>query len=154
MRTYMIPINGVTVSAQQDVFLINGNNMAFKILELQIGADNASAVSEMALVAKRLTATVTNGSGGAAATFSKALTSDSAATINGRTNDTSRANTSGSTIILHPLTLNTLNGQAQTWGWQDIQPIFAPTESLLIGLETTPSASYSMRAYVTVQELF
>lgn len=155
-RVYSIIIDGVNVSAQQDLMNIAATaNMAFTVIELDIESDNQSSVQQMAIVLKKMTATVTNGTGGSSFTPIPLLGSDAASTITARINDSStRATTGGTTTKLESFSLNVLNGYNKVWGLPEMRPVWRPSENLILGLETTPSTTFEMRAYLKVMELF
>jgi hypothetical protein len=153
-RFYTVQFNAVTATAVQDLFNISATSgMAFKLHQLELGSDNQTAVGEVRVSIKRLTATVTNGTGGSSATMIPLLSTDSAATITGRTNDaTTRASTSGSTSLLFELGWNLLNGLIFIPA-PEYRPSFAISQNLLIGLETAPSSAI-IDGYIILEEAF
>lgn len=153
-RPYVIQFNNISVSAAQDLFNIAATgSMAFVLYQFELNSESSSTAAELRVVLKRLTATVTNGSGGASATISPLSSTDAAATITGRTNDTTRATTTGSTTNLFPFGWNVLNGLLFVPP-PELRPTFAPNQNLLIGLETAPGSATTMDGYVVIEELF
>lgn len=153
-RFYSIQFNNVTVSAAQDLFsVLSTANMAFKLCEFQLSADASNTTSELRLSIKRLPATVTVGSGGAACTVNALASTNAAATITARSNDTTRATTSGTAATLFSASINVLNG------WQflpppEYRPSFAPSQGMVIGMEVAPGAATVFDAYAVLEELF
>jgi hypothetical protein len=153
-RPYVIQFNNVAVTAAQDLFNIAATSgMAFILHQFELNSENSSSAAELRVVVKRLTATVTNGSGGGVATISPLAPTDAAATVTGRINDTTRATTTGSTTNLFPFGWNVLNGLFFCPP-PEIRPIFSISQNLLIGLETAPGTSTTMNGYVVIEEIF
>jgi len=153
-RPYVIQFNNIAVTAAQDLFNIAATSgMAFVLHQFELNSESSSSAAELRVVIKRMTATVTNGSGGSVATISALASTDAAATVTGRTNDTTRATTSGSTTNLFPFGWNVLNGLLFCPP-PEIRPTFGVSQNLLIGLETAPAASTTMDGYIVIEELF
>jgi hypothetical protein len=153
-RPYVIQFNNVAVTAAQDLFNIaSTSGMAFVLHQLELNSESSSSAAELRVVIKRLTATVTNGSGGGAATISALSSTDATATVTGRINDTTRATTSGSTTNLFSFGWNVLNGLLFCPP-PEIRPTFGISQNLLIGLETAPGSSTTLNGYVVIEEIF
>jgi hypothetical protein len=154
-RPYVIQFNNVSVSAAQDLFNVAATSgMSFMLHQFELNSENSSSAAELRVVIKRLTATVTNGSGGSAATISPIGSSlDTTATVTGRLNDTTRATTSGTTTNLFPFGWNVLNGLFFCPP-PEIRPVFGLSQNMLIGLETAPASATTMNGYVVIEELF
>lgn len=153
-RPYVIQFNNVAVTAAQDLFNIAATSgMAFVLYQFELNSESSSAAAELRVIIKRLTATVTNGSGGSSATISPLYSTDGAATVTGRTNDTTRATTNGTTTNLFSFGWNVLNGLLFC-PIPEIRPVFGLSQNLLIGLETAPGSSTTMDGYIVIEELF
>jgi hypothetical protein len=154
-RFYALQFNNVSVSAAQDLFAVRcGANIGIKLHQFELNSESSTAPAELRVIIKRMTATVTLGSGGSTnQTPSPLLSTDAACSItNAGLNNTGRATTSGSTTNLFPFGWNVLNGllfvPAPEW-----RPSFAVNEALIIGLETAPGSATTMNAYIVIEEL-
>lgn len=152
-RTYNITFGNVSVSAVQDLIAATATaSMAFEVVGFGIGPCNTT-VENVLINLKRLTATVSAGSGGGSATPSKDNTSDAAATATGRINDTVQATTSGSTVYLHRDALNEVNG----FEWlfpERARPVAAPGEAIILELASAPGGARTMSGWMKIRELF
>src|SRR5689334_5326426 len=108
---YYGSFSGVTIAAAQDLFSVQASaNRAFKLYEFSISPDNVASTAEVRLAIKRITGTISTGSGGSALTLAQANPSDAAATLTGRINDTTRlSQTGGSVTTLSACGMNLLN---------------------------------------------
>lgn len=153
-RFYSIQFNNVSISAAQDLFsVLATSGMAFKLCEFQLSADASTTTSQLRLSIKRLPATVTVGSGGASCTVNPMSSTNAAATVTARSNDTSRATTNGTAATLFSASINVLNG------WQflpppEYRPVIAPSQALVCGMEVAPSAATVFDAYAVLEEIF
>jgi len=153
-RFYSIQFNNVSVSAAQDLFsVLSTASKAFRLCEFQLSADASTTTSELRLSIKRLPSTVTVGSGGSAVTPQPMLSTDSAATVTARSNDTTRATTSGTAATLFSASINVLNG------WQflpppEYRPTFALSQAMVIGMEVAPASAIVFDAYAVIEEIF
>jgi hypothetical protein len=153
-RTYTVTFSNVTVSAAQDLFLVNaGSAMAFELHQLVLGAEGIVTPAELRVQIKRLTATVTAGSGGAAASLNPMAKGTSAASVNARCNDTTRASTTGTATILLADAWQLLNGYVFAPPADEDRPQFTLNESLLVGLETAPGSTFVANGFAVIAEL-
>lgn len=153
-RIYTIPFSRVTITAVQDLWNAAATaSMVFELHSINLGCESATAAEECAIQIKRMTATVTNGTGGASVTPVPNASTQAAATITCRCNDAStRATTSGSTTVLFSDTWQMTNGYVFQWAPED-RLQFSLSQNLIIGLETAPSASHVSSGVITVAEL-
>lgn len=107
-RTYSVEFHNVAVSVQQDFFYIKPAADKICVIEaiylsnVGIAADAGDAQEELWDVEMiRVPATVTAGSGGGAFTPNPLSTNDAAAGATARINDTTKATTSGTLLVLH-----------------------------------------------------
>lgn len=148
---YFASFSGVTIAAAQDLFNIAATSaVGFELAEFTICPDNVASSAEVRLSIKRLTATVTNGSGGSAITFVKQNTSNTAALLTGRMNDTTRATTTGATTVFAAVGMQLLNGY-QFLPPPEHRPQIIANENMIIGLETAPASS-TWSGYVVVYQ--
>ena len=153
-RFYSIQFNNVTISAAQDLFsVLSTSGMAFRLCEFQLSADAPTTTAGLRIAIKRLPATVTVGSGGAACTVNPMASTNSSATVTARSNDTTRATTNGTVATLFSASINVLNG------WQflpppEYRPSFAPSQALVIGMEVAPSAATVFDGYAVLEETY
>jgi hypothetical protein len=153
-RTYNIIFRGVSITAAQDLCTaLAGANMAIEIVSITLGQISLTTVESLPISIKRLTATVTNGSGGGSFTPSLDTDSDAAATFTARINDTTIATTSGSTAYVHVDVFNEVNGYQ--WIFPErARPSCKPTEALIFSLDGAPGAARTMSGSMKVRELF
>lgn len=152
-RIYTIPFTRISITATQDLWNVTATaSMAFELHSINLGAEGAVSAEELSVQFKRMTATVTPGTSGAAVTPVPALSTNTAATITCRCNDTGRATTSGSTTALFSDTWQLANGYIYQWAPED-RPFFSLSQNLLIGLETAPSGAHVCSGVITVAEL-
>jgi hypothetical protein len=152
-RTYSIQFNNVAVAAVQDLLAAYaGGSMIFELAGLVIGQITGTTVQNLRFTVKRLPATVTTGSGGASATPKRMMRGDTAATITGRTNDTTQASTSGTADVLHSDVFNTVNGYQWYWNPQDC-PTIGLNEAAVVSLDAPPGAAMTMSGTLYVREL-
>jgi|SRR6185437_266452 len=153
-RFYSIQFANVSISAAQDLFsVLSTASMAFRLCEFQLSADAPTVTAGLRISIKRLPVTVTVGSGGAACTVNSLASTNAAATITARSNDTTRATTSGTAATLFSASINVLNG------WQflpppEYRPSFAPSQGLVIGMEVAPSSTTVFDGYAVLEEAF
>lgn len=112
-RAYAVEFHNVSLTAQQDFFYIKPAADKVCVIEavylsnVGIGADAGDAQEELwDLEMIRVPTTVTVGSGGASMTPNPLATNDTAAGATCRTNDTTKATTSGTLLNLHSDGLN------------------------------------------------
>lgn len=152
-RKYTVTFNNVSVSAVQDLISIQSTSgMAFALHELWIGQYTASSVGNLRFTVKRFTAAYVIGSGGSSATPVKINNGDAAATVTGRTNDTTQT-TSGTSTIIRPDVFNVINGYLWLPAPAD-QPVFGISSAMVISLDGPPGSAESMSGGVVIEELF
>lgn len=153
-RTYNIVFRGVSITAVQDLCAAYaGANMAIEVISLTLGQVSLQTVENLQISIKRLTATVTAGSGGGAFTPSRDNDSDAAATFTARINDTTQATTSGSTAYLHVDTWNEVNGYQ--WIWPErARPSCSLSEALIFSLDSAPTATRTVSGSIKIREIF
>ena len=151
-RGYMIAFTNVSVAAIQDLFAIYaGANMAFEVEFIRLAQHTLTTIGSARIRNRRLPATVTSGSGGNAFTPRPINSSDAAATITARINDTVQATTTGT---------------ADDWsdGWdipfghlwlppEDGRLIVKPNQAFIVSIDNIP-ATMSVSGHVQVREMF
>lgn len=153
-RTYIIRFRGVSVSAAQDLCAAYaGASMALEVISVTLGQVTLPTVELLPISIKRLTATVTAGSGGNSFTPELDTDTDSAATFTARINDTTIATTSGSTAFPHVDIFNVVNGYP--WIFPErARPSCKLSEALIFSLDGAPGAARVMTGSMKVRELF
>jgi hypothetical protein len=152
-RVYSAEFNAVSVSAVQDLFLIQSTSgMAFRLLEIIVGQVTVTTVEELRVSFKRFSGAYTAGTGGTAFTPSKHNFGDSAATVTCFTNATTQTS-GGTSAILRADTFNEVNGY-QYLAIPDREIIIAPSQALVVSLDTAPAAARVMSGTLTLEELF
>jgi hypothetical protein len=157
-RAYSVNFVNVAATAQQDFFYIKPAADKPCVIEaVYIGATGGTADAgdaqeelwDVELI--RIPATVTVGSGGTAMTPNPLNTSDTAAGFTARVNDTTKATTSGTALVIHADGMN-----------QRIPYIFTPppehrlivanTQAAVFRLNTTPADSITLNGTMYVRE--
>lgn len=152
-RGYSVSFSGVSVGAVQDLIaLYSGASMACELHGFEIGQITASTVSALRVSVRRLTSTVTSGSGGGSATPRKQLSGDSAPSATARINDTTQATTSGTNETLHSDVFNVLNGLSFFWPPNDI-PVIGLGQAAVISLDTAPGSAIVMSGTLYFSEI-
>ena len=152
-RVYSVEFNAVSVSAVQDLFLVQSTSgMAFKLLEIVLGQITLTTVEELRLTLKRFSGAYTAGTGGTAFTPVKHNFGDAAATATCFTNATTQTS-GGTATILRADTFNEVNGY-QYLAIPDREIIIAPSQALVVSLDTSPAAARIMSGTLTLEELF
>lgn len=110
-RKYTVGFEQVSCAAAQDAILIVApSSKVLRILEVRLGQSSSTTSTMQRVRHSRLTGTVSNGSGGAAATPRKHQTGDAAAAATARINDTTQATTSGTKSTLFEDVFNIVSG--------------------------------------------
>jgi len=161
-RAYALVFTNTSISAQQDFFYVKPAADKICVIEavyignVGIAADAGDAQEEILDVeCLRLPATVTVGSGGSASatgTLNPLSTNDTAASFTGRTNDTTKATTSGTARILHADGLNV----RIPYVWlppPEHRPMVANAEAIVFRLNSTPTDAVLMNGTMIVREL-
>jgi hypothetical protein len=152
-RVYSVSFNGVAATAVQDLISLQSTSgMALKLLEVELGQVTLTTIEMLRLTFKRFSGAYTIGSGGAAATPRPHVFGDAAAVATGRTNDTTQT-TGGTSVIMRADMWNSVNG-FQYLLIPDKEIILAPSQALVVSLDTAPAASRTMSGSLTFEELF
>ena len=152
-RVYTMEFAGVAVSAVQDLLAIyTGASKAIRVHEVVLGQVTATTIGNLAITLKRLLPTVTSGSGGAAGTIVPINPGDAAATVTGRTNDTTQA-TATTTNIIRGDVVNVLNGY-QYLPPPDDRPVVGLSSAFIVSLNTAPGSAETFSGTITFEELF
>ena len=152
MRSYTISFESVAVAAAQDLVQITG--AAGKIVRVKrVTADATDTTLPTAqLVAfrcRRLSAAVTNGSGGSTPAIVADDPGDAAASLTALANNTTKATTSGTAVVLMERGGHLYNGLDHPFSKP--KPI-GPGEAFVFELLSTPSGTVHLSGTVEVEE--
>lgn len=152
-RVYSVSFADVSVSATQDLINLTCTaSMGIRILRIEGGQRSLSSWEAKPILVKNFPATVTAGSGGAAATPRPLRTTDAAATFTARVNDTTPMTSSGTATTLLTREFEFLNGFL--WVPTPKEELVATiSQGLNINMPTAPSGATSMSWTVIVEEL-
>lgn len=158
-RIYAVEFHNVSVAAQQDFFYVKPAADKICVIEevklanVGIAADAGDANEELwDIEFIRVPATVTVGSGGSAFTPNPLATNDAAAGFTARINDTTKATTSGSLLVLDPDGLNI----RIPYLWApapEHRILVANAQAVVCRLNSTPTDAVTMNGRMLVREL-
>jgi hypothetical protein len=155
-RQYVVTFEGVAVTAAQDLFQITG--AAGKIVEpvrvIVKNTDTTLPTAQMLEFRMRfLPATVTNGSGGTTPTIYKTDNGDAAASFTALVNNTTKATTSGTAVILYEGGEHVQNGLDEFFdGSRIICPPIGPSEALVVELLSTVTGTVHLSGTIWLNE--
>jgi hypothetical protein len=152
-RTYRVTFEDVSVSAAQDLVLVVGaTGKLVRIIKAWVGEGSTTAPTDqqLKLRCRYLPATVTNGSGGGAGALAKLDQGDAAASITARINDTTKATTSGTAVVLDEAGVNVKAGY-ETYFTQ--RPTVPASTAFVFELLSTPSGTLKLSGGVEVEEM-
>jgi hypothetical protein len=153
-RIYTMAFSGVSLSAVQDALaLYAGANKIFAVQAVNLGQVTGTTVANLRVRLRYLPGTVTSGSGGSAGTIKPYLPGDVAATVTGRTNDTTQATTSGTAVDIWDDAWNTINGFLWVPPVPSRPPVIGLSGAFILSLDTAPSSSMVANGSVTFEEL-
>ena len=154
-RRYKVPFERVSVSAAQDLVQVKGAaGKTLRILSQKCKpADGATlpAAQNLAFRSRFLPATVTDGSGGTAATIGPVDPGDAAPSFAAKLNNTTKATTSGTAVVLEESGEHDFNGYEYVFPKEE-QPVIGPSESFVFELLNAPSGTIVLSGTVTVEE--
>lgn len=152
-RMYTVQFSGVSVSAVQDLFLIQAPTSAIvRLHEVHITDDTSETSEQLPFSISRLPTTVTLGSGGTVPTPAKFSSGAASAASTVHVNDTTRATTSGSASVLVRQAENMLNG----FHWVSLPESVieaSPSQAITVGLEGAPGSARTMSGWVRFEEI-
>lgn len=152
-RVYSAVFEGISVSVAQDLFSLQpASNKPCVIHEVHITQDTGETSEQLPVRLRRLPATFTVGSGGAAVTPGKVgPSSDAASGATVRRNDTTIATTNGTAETLRRAGDNVLNG----WHWvftPETRLVIVNGEGFVVHLPTAPGAALTMSGELIFEE--
>ena len=153
-RKYVVTFEKVSVSAVQDLIAIYGaSGKMTRILEVALSDVDGTAPTntQLALRCRYLPATVSAGSGGTTGiTPSKTDPGDAAASITAGTNNTTKATTGGTAVVLREDGCNVFQGYTYAF---PAPPVIGPSEAFVFEIITAPGSALTMSGTVTVEEM-
>jgi hypothetical protein len=152
-RSYRVTFSGVAVSAAQDLLQIKGaTGKMLRIVRAWVGATNTTmpTAQHIQTRCRLLPATVTDGSGGTTPTPQKTDQGDAAATFTALANNTTKATTSGTAVVLDEQG-NYLSGGVEH-PFPD-KPTVAVNQSFVFELLSTVSGTVNFSGGVMVEEM-
>lgn len=144
---------GVSASAAQDLFyMLASSAVPFRLRRLSLSAAGVSSPADLVVSVQRYTATVSAGSGGSSVTPQElAQVTARAATTTVRSNDTTRATTTGSKQLLWVGTMQQLNNLDDVI-IPELLPLIPASNALIIGLEVAPGSATTLYGAVHFSE--
>mgnify|MGYP000553884873 CR=1 FL=1 len=157
MKLYTVPFSAVAVTVQQDFFEITAASarpVLVHSIELEQMTEVGDAAEEgLAILLRRGTGSVTAGSGGTTPTPAPIVTSDPAAGLVSKVNNTTKMVVGTGTITL-----------LRAWAWNvripflklftpETRPVILPGEKLTLELATTPADSITINGTMVVEEI-
>lgn len=153
-REYQVTFDAVLVSAAQDlVFIPGATGKMIRILHRWVGATDTTLVAAQSLQLRErfLPATVTAGTGGTTGiTPGKTDPGDAACSVTtAGTNNTGKATTSGTAIVLWSNGVHIWNGYDDEL---DVPYPIGPSEAYVFELESTVSGTVHLSGGVAIEE--
>lgn len=149
-RIYTMKFEGVSVGAVQDLLAIYTGTKTIIVHEVVIGQVTITTAANLALSMKTLSGTITNGTGGSAGTIVPMNASDAAATVTGRTNDTTQA--SATTTAVHRADVYNIVNAYDFLPPREDRPIVGPSSVFVVSLDTAPT-SQTTSATIVFEEI-
>jgi hypothetical protein len=152
-RVYKIMFEDVAVSAAQDLVQVKGAaGKIARVVRAWVGATDTTAptAQQLKIRCRFLPATVTDGSGGTTPTVSKVDPGDAAASITALANNTTKATTSGTAIVLDQAGVHIFSGYDMPFL---NRPPIGPSESFVFELLSTVSGTVHLSGGVEVEEM-
>lgn len=152
-RVYTVGFAGVSVAAVQDLFSLAATaGKAFELHYIKLGQVTQTTIGGLKLRLRRMPATVTVGSGGTVATPGPIITTDVAATVTARTNDTVQATSTG-TVVDMPDTWDLPFGYLWMPPEAD-RPIIGNSGAFVLSLDSAPSSAIVCNGHMAFAELY
>ncbi len=152
-RLYAVTFEGVSVSAAQDLVQLNGaTGKMCRIKRVWVGATNTTVPTNQQLETRCrfLPATVSNGSGGATPTPQPFDPGDHSASCTAFTNNTSKATTNGTAVILEEHGDNIFAGYDFMF---PTPPLIGPSEAFVFELLSTVTGTVNLSGGLWVEEM-
>lgn len=150
-RAYVVQFNNVSISAAQDLTsLQTTSGMVAEVDEFVFGQITAVSVGNLRITMKRFSGAYTIGSGGSAATPSKNVFGDSAATCTGRTNDTTQT-TGGTSVTMPADVINVINGYQYLPAPED-RLSFTISQAFVVSLDAAPGSAETSSGRLVFRE--
>jgi hypothetical protein len=152
-RIYTVSFQAVSISAAQDLLsLLCSSTVPIEIHSVTLSQKTLTAWEGKDITFRRLTGTITAGSGGASAPPVVHTPNDTAAVTTGRRNDTTVASATTNTII-KPFNWLFLNEFYWSPAGYDDRIILAPSTEFVVRLDAAPSAAMTASGEITFAEL-
>lgn len=152
-RRYRVIFSEVTVSAAQDLIQITGAaGKIVKILRQWVDAPATTLPTNQGLSIRSriLPATVTNGSGGSSPTIYKSDIGDSSASFTAMANNTTKATTNGTAVIVEQGGDNIYAGHDH---YYITPPLVGPSQAFVFELLSTVTGTVVLSGGVEVEEI-
>lgn len=154
-RVYRVTFENIAVSAAQDlVFVPGATGKMIRILRRWVGATNTTLVTAQSIQLRErfLPATVTAGTAGTTGiTPSKTDPGDAACSVStAGTNNTGKATTSSTAVILYETGVHLFNGFEEEWLRP---PPVGPSEAYVFELLSTVSGTVNLSGGVEFEEI-
>lgn len=153
-RTYRVTFEGVSVSAAQDLIQVVGAaGKIVRVTRYWVGNTNStlSTAQMLELRCRFLPATVSNGSGGTTPAFQKLDPGDAAPSVTALANNTSKATTNGTAVVLDEQGVHIYAGCDISFQ-PGRAPIVGPSESFVFELLSTVVGTVNLSGGVEVEE--
>lgn len=152
-RNYVVTFEGVTVTAAQDLIQLTGaaGKIIRPIRAWVKNTDTTLATAQMLQTRCRfLPATVTPGSGGSTPAIGKVDPGDAAASFTALANNTSKATTGGTAVVLDEGGDHIFSGYDNTF---NVRTPIGPSEAFVFELLSTVSGTVHLSGGVLVEEI-
>lgn len=154
-RRYRSTFENVSVSAAQDLIEVKGAaGKICRVIRAWWGCTNTTLATSQSVSTRvrYLPATVTDGSGGSSGTVSPMDPGDAAASVTTLKNNTTKATTGGTAVILEESGDHLYNGYQSRWDDRSC-PIVGPSEAVVFELLSTVSGTVNLSGGVELEEI-
>lgn len=151
---FTIVCENVAVSAKEDILAAYAaSTKKLRLIAVELAANGQTTVGNYPIRLRYLPATVTSGSGGAAATPKNVNPDGAASSFTARANDTVQATTSGTAADIVASQFNPING----YYWQTPTPLTDEPKcdqsgAFVLSLDAAPGATINVSATMWLRE--
>ena len=153
-RIYRAFFEDVSIAAAQDLLQLKGaSGKMLRLMAVGVFLTNTTLATSQSIKTRCrvLPATVTDGSGGSTPTVQKTDIGDAAASASALANNTTKATSSGTPLVVDEGGAHIYNGYEKRWS-RDNAPKIGPSQSAVFEMLSTVSGTVNMSGYMEFEE--